>query len=170
MSWTHESENERSAPSDNQAFETDSLKSIGVSIERLRRDVDEIVPPLVAALKQNRYFDELQGQLRTAERLAQAWRDWPLIVGIHEAILSIRGGQANDRYLLEHLENLLFQVGVEEYGLVGEVVEAQTVEITAFEGAGHELTVSVCNRPGLRQGPAPLRKAIVEVTRSEKER
>lgn len=144
------------------------LSQLTAGVRALNKDFEQVMPLLVGALKQNRYFDEMQRQVRAAEKLSQAWRDWPLVIGIHEAILSIRTNESPDRYLLEHLENLLFQSGVEEYGFQGEDVEVELVEIVSSSGQGSRFTVTTCKRPGLRQGPVPLRKAIVEVIRSER--
>lgn len=137
-------------------------------VAAIKSDVDQMMQPLVDSLKRNRYFDEMQSQLRKAEKVAQAWRDWPLIIGIHEAVISLRQRDSADRYLLEHLQNLLFEAGVNEYGLEGENIEPDEAEIIAFVGTGAVLTVSACKRPGLKVGSLPLRKPIVEVARSER--
>lgn len=142
------------------------LSEVHRDVSLVKADVEKLMHPLVDALKRNRYFDEMQSQLRSAQKVALAWRDWPLITGIHEAVIMMRSNAGtSDRYLLEHLEDLLFQAGVTEFGLPGETVEIEEVEILAATGTGNRFVVSHCKRPGLRIGPVPLRKPIVEVTR-----
>ncbi|XBH21441.1 hypothetical protein V5R04_14700 [Jonesiaceae bacterium BS-20] len=142
------------------------LGNVERDITQIKADVDQLMQPLVDALKRNRYFDEMQTQLRSAQKVARAWHDWPLITGIHEAVLMLRSNpQGADRYLLEHLESLIFQAGVTEYGLVGEIVDIEEVEVVAVTGNGDRFVVSQCKRPGLRIETVPLRKPIVEITR-----
>lgn len=142
-----------------------SATNVADDIAAIRADLDRLVPPLVEALKRDQYFTELREQVRRAEHVSRAWRDWPLITGIHDAVLNLRQSAQPDRHLLEHLESLIFQAGVTEYGLVGERIDPEEAEITAATGAGPRLIVSVTRRPGLRIGPVPLRKPIVEITR-----
>lgn len=142
------------------------LANVERDVTMIKADVDKLMQPLVYAMKRDSYFNEMQSQLRSAQKVAQAWHEWPLITGIHEAILMLRPNiQGADRYLLEHLENLLFQAGVTEYGIVGETVQIEEVEVVGATGSGDHFVVSQCKRPGLRIGPLPLRKAIVKVTR-----
>lgn len=144
-----------------------AASEVSGDIAAIRADLDRLVPPLVEALKRDQYFTELREQVRRAEQVWRAWRDWPLITGIHDAVLNLRQSAEPDRHLLEHLESLIFQAGVTEYGLVGERIEPEEAEITAAAGSGPRLVVSVSRRPGLRIGPVPLRKPIVEITRQE---
>lgn len=142
------------------------LANIERDVTMIKADVDQLMQPLVGALKRDKYFDEMQSQLRSAQKVAHAWHERPLITGIQEAMLILRKNPESDvPYLLEFLESLLFQAGVTEYGLAGETVEIEEVEVLAAAGSGDHFVVSRCERPGLRIGPVPLRKAIVEVTR-----
>lgn len=142
------------------------LGNVERDVTKIKADVDQLMQPLVDSLRRNRYFDEMQSQLRSAQKVSQAWHDWPLVTGIHEAVLMLRSNvELADRHLLEHLENLLFQAGVTEYGLEGETVEIEEVVVMAATGSGDLFVVSQCDRPGLRIGPVPLRKPIIEVKR-----
>lgn len=142
------------------------LANIERDVTMIKADVDQLMQPLVGALKRDKYFDEMQSQLRSAQKVAHAWHERPLITGIHEALLILRSNSESEApYLLELLENLLFQAGVTEFGLAGETVEIEEVEVLAAAGSGNHFVVSRCERPGLRIGPVPLRKPIVEVTR-----
>lgn len=142
------------------------LANVERDVTMIKADVDQLMQPLVDMIKRDSYFNEMQSQLRSAQKVAQAWHEWPLITGIHEAVLMLRSNtQGADRYLLEHLENLLFQAGVTEYGIAGETVQIEEVEVVGATGSGNHFVVSQCRRPGLRIGPVPLRKPIVEVTR-----
>ncbi|MCT9002612.1 hypothetical protein [Microbacterium memoriense] len=141
---------------------------MSTDVTAIKADVERLMPPLVGALKRNQYFDELQGQLRRTEKIAQAWRDWPLIVGIHEAVIILRQSDAPDPHVLELLESLIFQAGVTEYGHEGDQIDPQEAEITASSGTGSQIVVSKIRRLGLRIGAVPLLKPIVEVTRTER--
>lgn len=143
------------------------LKQIAADVASMKSDVDRLFAPLVESIKRDRAFDELQQQLRKAEKVAQAWRDAPLITGIHDAIVSLRQSDAPDNHLISHLEDLLYRAGVEEFGKPGETVSAEDVEITQATGHGAVLTVAACKRPGLRIGELPLRRSIVEIIRTE---
>ena len=147
---------------------SDKLSRVERDTASLKNDMDRIIQSLVVSLKRDRSFDELQQQLRDAEKISQAWRDAPLIIGIHDAVTMLKQTDDADKHLLAHLENLLYVAGVDEYGVAGDVVEPEEAEVTESIGAGPVLRVSVCKRPGLRIGGVPLRKPIVEVTREER--
>ena len=141
------------------------LRQVVTDVAELKAELGQIVRPLVDALKRDRYFDELQAQLRRAAKLSEAWRDWPLISGVHDAVLNLRTTRDADPHLLEHLESLLFGAGVTEYGLVGDAIDPEEAEITASTGTGSHFIVTATRRPGLRIGSVPLRKPIVEIAR-----
>lgn len=143
------------------------LGQVSADVTAIKADVDRIMQPLVEALTRNKYFDEFHDRLRKAERVTQAWRDWPLVVGIHEAVVTLRKNEVSDKLLLEHLEGLLFQTGITEYGFEGEKVNPDEVDIVGSQGVGEFFYVKVCRRPGLRDGALPLRKPIVEIARLE---
>lgn len=156
-------------PADQRGHElAETLASMSRNVTAIKADIDRLMPPLVDTLKRNRYFDELQQHLRQTEKIAQAWRDWPLIIGIHDAVLDLRRTDASDPHLLEHLEGLIFHAGVTEYGFDGDEIDPLEAEITASTGSGRRIVVSSSRRLGLRIGPVPLRKPIVEVTRQER--
>jgi len=144
------------------------LDQMSSDVTAIKADMDRIMQPLVDSLKRNKYFDELQDRLRKSDKVSQAWRDWPLITGIHEAVISLRQSDNPDKHLLEHLQNLLFQADVTEFGLEGQIVDPEEVEVIASSGTGTVFTVAVCSRPGLKVGSLPLRKPIVEIARSER--
>ena len=137
-------------------------------VTAIKGDMDRIMQPLVDSLRRDKYFDEFQDRLRKAEKVTQVWRDWPLITGIHEAVISLRQSEAPDKHLLEHLQNLLFEADVTEYGFEGEKVDPEEVDIVASHGSGGVFAVAVCRRPGLKVGSLPLRKPIVDIARSER--
>jgi len=145
----------------------DALDRLDEDVTAMRSEITRIAEPLVRVLKQNQHVAELQAQLRRAEKVAQAWHDWPIITGLHDAVLMLRQTPDADPHLLEHLEGLIFAAGVEEYGKDGDAVEPEEADIIAASGSGGSFVVTVCRRPGLRIGPVPLRKPIVEVTRKE---
>lgn len=144
------------------------LAKIAADIASIKSDVDQLFGPLVESVKRDRAFDELQQQLRNAQKVAQAWHDAPLITGIHDAIISLQQTPDPDKHLIEQLEDLIYRAGVETYGGVGETVLPEEIEVTASTGTGTVLTVTECKRRGLRIGALPLRKAIVEVSRTER--
>ncbi|PCC44886.1 hypothetical protein [Brevibacterium aurantiacum] len=146
----------------------ESITRIEADVASLKSDMDQIIQSLVVSLKRDRSFDELQEQLRRSERVAQAWKDAPLLTGIHDAVVMLRQTDGADKHLVAHLENLIYEAGVEEYGAVDDTVDPEEVSVTEVTGSGPNLTVSACKRPGLRIGGLPLRKPIVEVTRSER--
>lgn len=142
---------------------TDRLVS---DVAEIKRDVEQILPSLVEALKRNRYFEEMQGQLRRAERVADAWRQWPLVVGVHDVLLAMRAMPDHDQGLAEQLADVLYRAaGVEEFGFEGEDVDPTHVEVTSSTGSGDRLVVAQTQRPGLRVGHSPIRKAIVTIER-----
>lgn len=143
----------------------EKLSRVESDMTSLKRDMDHIIESLVVSLKRDRSFDALQQQLRKSEKIAQAWRDAPLIMGIHDAVTMLKQTEDADTYLLAHLENLIYEAGVEEYGVAGDIVKPEEAEVTESIGSGPVLRVSVCQRPGLRVGSLPLRKPIVEITR-----
>lgn len=136
-------------------------------VASIKQDVEQILPALVEALKRNRYFDEMERQLRRAERVAEAWREWPLVVGVHDVIIALRASDTDPQIVEQLLDVLYRSAGVEEFGFVGEQVDPTQVEISESAGAGNHITVRESQRPGLRIGHQPLRKAIVSVIREE---
>lgn len=145
-----------------------TLGAVASDVGDIKRDIEQILPSLVDALKRNRYFDEMEKQLRHAERIAEAWRDWPLLVGVHDVILAMRATPNLDPALAEQLSDVLYRsAGVEEFGFIGEEIDPTMLEISGSEGAGPRIIIQETQRPGLRIGHSPIRKAIVSVTRQE---
>lgn len=143
-----------------------NLEALASDVGDIKRDVEQILPSLVDALKRNRYFDEMEKQLRRAERVAEAWRDWPLVVGVHDVILAMRATPNLDPAFVEQLSDVLYRsAGVEEFGFIGEEIDLTMLEISSSEGTGPRIVVRAVQRPGLRIGHSPVRKAIVSVTR-----
>lgn len=148
--------------------EVAGVDSLNADVAAIKQDFEQILPALVDALKRNRYFDEMERQLRRAEKVAEAWRDWPLVVGVHDVILTMRAAPSSDPAIVEQLADILYRsAGVEEFGFVGEEVDPTQVEISSSEGDGSSIVVSESQRPGLRIGHLPIRKAIVSVRRQE---
>lgn len=146
----------------------ETLDAVASDVDDIKRDIEQILPSLVDALKRNRYFDEMEKQLRRAERIAEAWRDWPLLVGVHDVILAMRATPNLDPALAEQLSDVLYRsAGVEEFGFCGEEIDPTMLEISRSEGVGPRIIVQETQRPGLRIGHSPIRKAIVSVTRQE---
>lgn len=144
----------------------ETLKAVASDVGDIKRDVEQILPSLVDALKRNRYFDEMEKHLRRAERVAEAWRHWPLVVGVHDVILAMRETPNFDPVFVEQLCDVLYRAaGVEEFGFIGEEIDPTMLEITSSEGTGPRIVVQETHRPGLRIGHSPIRKAIVSVTR-----
>ena len=143
-------------------------EGVAGDIAAIKADLDRIVGPLVQALKRDRALDDLQARLRTAEKVGQAWRDWPLLTGVHDTILGLRDAGEASTIVTQQLEDLLFRVGVEEFGLEGELVDPGHVEILEVTGEGPDFRVNACRRPGLRLSHVPLRKAIVSVIRENR--
>ena len=140
--------------------------NLASDIAEIKQDVEQILPALVDALKRNRYFDEMEKQLRRAQDVAAVWRDWPLVVGVHDVLLAMRSAPDSDPAMVEQLSDVLHRTtGVEEFGLPGEEIDPTTAEISSSTGAGSLLVVEECQRPGLRIGHHLIRKAIVSVTR-----
>ncbi|MCZ2817271.1 hypothetical protein [Modestobacter sp. VKM Ac-2984] len=145
-----------------------ALTDIAADISGLKADVDSILPSLVTALKRDRAFDEVQAQLRSAQRVAEAWREWPLVLTVHEAVLHLRRlDDDGHRWLEEHLLQGLAGSGVEEFGFPGEEVALDHVEVVAATGTGPRPVVVETHRPGLRIAHAPLRKPIVTIDRRD---
>lgn len=152
------SETEASAP----------LVALAADVAALKKDMDQILPSLVDALKRNRYFDEMERQLRRTEKVSEAWREWPLITGVHDVVLAMRAAPESDPAMVEQLVDVLYRAaGVEEFGHADEPIEPDYAEITSMTGEGSHLVVVDTQRPGLRVGHHPLRKAIVAVRREQ---
>ncbi|OAD97730.1 hypothetical protein [Arthrobacter sp. OY3WO11] len=144
----------------------ETIETVASDVGDIKRDVEQILPSLVDALKRNRYFDEMEKRLRRAERVAEAWRDLPLLVGVHDVILAMRATPNHDPVFVEQLSDVLYRsAGVEEFGLIGEEIDPTMLEIYSSEGTGPRIIIREVQRPGLRIGHSPIRKAIVSVTR-----
>lgn len=155
------------ASADEREVLLEEIRSLRGQVTALEEKFDKVIPQLVQALRRDQYFDEMQGQLRRAERVSEAWRDWPLVLGVHETVLGLRSTPDADRHLLASLEDLLYRAGIEEYGHAGEEVDPVEVEVMAWTGDqdGTVLEVEECKIPGLRVGAVPLRKPKVVVRR-----
>jgi len=144
------------------------MEQLTSDVESIKKDVEQILPALVDALKRNKYFEEMESQLRRAEQVADVWRQWPLVTGVHDVVLAMRTDGSDNQLMVEQLCDVLYRsAGVEEFGLVGEQVDPSDVEITQVEGEGPRLYVLESQRPGLKVGHAVIRKAIVSVQRRE---
>lgn len=140
--------------------------NFAADVAEIKRDVEQILPALVDALKRNRYFDEMDKRLRRAEMVAEAWRDLPLVIGVHDVILTMRAAPGSDQAIVEQLADVLYRsAGIEEFGLAGEEIDPTMAEISSSEGTGPRIIVHESQRPGLRVGHNPIRKAIVSVIR-----
>lgn len=140
--------------------------AIAADLASIKRDFDDILPSLLVALKREKAFEEVQRQLREAQSVAAAWRDWPLIEVVHEAIIHLRALPCADHdSVVRDLINGLARVGVVEFGLPGEQIRPEDVEIVACTGDGVSIVVTDTHRPGLRISHIPLRKPIVAAQR-----
>ena len=142
--------------------------AIAADVASIKKDIDHILPSLVDALKRNRYFEEMEKQLREARIVAEAWRERPLIIGVHDVVLAMRAESPADHAMAEQLCDVMYRsAGIEEFGFVDEEVDPTQISITGSEGEGSRIVVAATQRPGLRVGHLPLRKAIVSVKRQE---
>ena len=146
----------------------ESITRIEADVASLKSDMDQIIQSLVVSLKRDRSFDELQEQLRRSERVGPGLERCSASNGNPRCSCHANADDGDDKHLVAHLENLIYEAGVEEYGAVDDTVDPEEVSVTEVTGSGPNLTVSACKRPGLRIGGLPLRKPIVEVTRSER--
>lgn len=86
-------------------------------------EFDEVLPHVVAALRRNNAFDEINDRLRAAERRIEARQERPVIIGVHRVLDRTRHldfDQAIRQALEDDLTAILTQAGYEETGRVGE--------------------------------------------------
>lgn len=140
-----------------------TLQEISEDIQTIKDDFDSILPSLVECLKRNRYFDEFQTRLNHAEQLTNAWNHLPLLIGIHDVILGMRGDSQVPELYPQQLLDLLFHQGVEEFGEVNKEIDPVEFEVVEVSGEGDKYLVTQVHRPGLKAGHVVLRKAIVSV-------
>jgi len=110
----------------------DDPADIGEVVRKaVRAEFDEVVPHVVAALKRDRAFDDLQERLRAAERRLDSRRERPVVTALLSLLHRLRhlDFEPDVRSSLDaEIVKILNDAGFEEIGAVGE----------AFDPARHE--------------------------------
>jgi hypothetical protein len=133
----------------------------------MRQELDGILPHVLAAIKRDRAFDELNERLGKAERLLAARRERPLAVALHQLLNRLRHldfDQAVKTSLEAELVKILTEAGFDEIGSPGEDYDPGRHDVLSGRAVDGKGTVTSVDATGLASFGDIVVRAQVQIT------
>jgi hypothetical protein len=132
----------------------------------VREQLDEVLPHIVTAIRQNHAFDELSTRLSRAERRLETRRERPLVMALHGMLIRLRHLQFDSQVknsLDAELVQILHDAGFEEIGRVGDEFDLDRYEALSGRTTDGIGTVAEVYAAGLASFGDVIVRAQVEV-------
>jgi hypothetical protein len=143
-----------------------SLQLAQVIGDAVRAQLDEVLPHVVTAIRQNHAFDELNTRLSRAERRLETRRERPLVVALHGLLIRLRHLEFDPEIkdsLGAELVKILHNAGFDETGRTGEQFDPERHDALGGRTSHGKGTVTSVYATGLSSFGDVIVRAQVEV-------
>jgi hypothetical protein len=134
--------------------------------DSVRAQLDEVLPHVVTAIRQNHAFDELNTRLSRAERRLETRRERPLVVALHGLLIRLRHLEFDPEIkgsLDAELVKILQDAGFDEIGRTGEQFDLERHDALGGRTSRGKGTVTAVYATGLSSFGDVIVRAQVEV-------
>jgi hypothetical protein len=138
----------------------------------VHEELDQVLPYLIEALRENKAFAEISERLRAAERRIESRQERPVIIGVHRLLDRVRHLDFDPEVkqaITDDIVVVLGGAGYEETGLAGEEYDPARHDAIAGRALDGEAVITKVHSQGLTCYSDVVVRAKVEIAPGRQE-